>query len=37
MGRPSLIEAAAEKRGGRVEQTRISGRCVPVMAGSLEI
>jgi trans-2,3-dihydro-3-hydroxyanthranilate isomerase len=37
MGRPSLIEAAAEKRGGRVGQTRISGRCVPVMAGSLEI
>jgi len=37
MGRPSLIEAAAEKRGGRVEETRISGRCVAVMTGTIEI
>jgi predicted PhzF superfamily epimerase YddE/YHI9 len=37
MGRPSLIEAAAEKRAGRVEETRISGRCVAVMTGTIEI
>jgi trans-2,3-dihydro-3-hydroxyanthranilate isomerase len=37
MGRPSLIDAAAEKRGGRIEETRIAGRCVPVMRGSIEI
>ena len=37
MGRPSLMEASAEKRGGTVTETRIGGRCVPVMAGTLEI
>jgi trans-2,3-dihydro-3-hydroxyanthranilate isomerase len=37
MGRPSLLEASAEKRGGRVTQTRIGGRCVPVMRGTIEI
>jgi trans-2,3-dihydro-3-hydroxyanthranilate isomerase len=37
MGRPSLIEAAAEKRGGLVEETRISGRCVSIMVGMIEI
>jgi trans-2,3-dihydro-3-hydroxyanthranilate isomerase len=37
MGRPSLLEAAAEKRGGRVVSTRIGGRCVEVTAGSIEI
>jgi trans-2,3-dihydro-3-hydroxyanthranilate isomerase len=37
MGRPSRLEASAEKRGGRVMQTRIGGRCVPVMRGTIEI
>ena len=33
MGRPSLLEAKAEKRGGIVTATYIGGRCVPVMRG----
>jgi len=37
MGRPSLLEASAEKRGGVVVETRIGGRCVPVMAGTIEL
>jgi trans-2,3-dihydro-3-hydroxyanthranilate isomerase len=37
MGRPSLLEAAAEKRGGRVVETRIGGRCVAVMTGTIAI
>lgn len=37
MGRPSLIEASAEKQGGQVTQTRIGGRCVAVMQGTIEI
>jgi len=37
MGRPSLLDAVAEKRGGRVTQTRIGGMCVPVMRGHIEI
>ena len=37
MGRPSLLEASAEKRGGKVTETRIGGRCVPVMAGTISI
>ena len=37
IGRPSLLEAFAEKRGGRVAETRIGGRCVSVMAGTMEI
>jgi trans-2,3-dihydro-3-hydroxyanthranilate isomerase len=37
MGRPSLLEASAEKRGGRVIETRIGGRCVPVIAGTISI
>jgi len=37
MGRPSLMDAAAEKRSGRVEETRIAGRCVPVLRGLIEI
>lgn len=35
MGRPSLLEASAEKQEGRVTTTRIGGRCVPVMEGVL--
>ena len=37
MGRPSLLEAQAEKRGGVVTATYIGGRCVPVMSGSIDL
>jgi trans-2,3-dihydro-3-hydroxyanthranilate isomerase len=37
MGRPSLLDASAEKRAGSVVETRIGGRCVAVMAGTIEI
>jgi trans-2,3-dihydro-3-hydroxyanthranilate isomerase len=37
MGRPSLLHALAEKRGGKVIETRIGGHCVPVMAGTISI
>jgi trans-2,3-dihydro-3-hydroxyanthranilate isomerase len=37
MGRPSLLEAAAEKRNGRITEMRIGSRCVAVMRGSLEL
>ena len=35
MGRPSLLEATAEKREGEVVAT-IGGKCVPVMRGTLD-
>jgi trans-2,3-dihydro-3-hydroxyanthranilate isomerase len=37
MGRPSLLEASAVKHGGVVTETRIGGRCVPVMSGTIEV
>jgi trans-2,3-dihydro-3-hydroxyanthranilate isomerase len=37
MGRPSLLDASAEKRGGRVTEMRIGGRCVAVMSGTIEV
>ena len=37
MGRPSLLDASAEKRGGVVVETRIGGRCIPVMRGTIDI
>jgi trans-2,3-dihydro-3-hydroxyanthranilate isomerase len=37
MGRPSLLEAAAEKRNGRITEMRIGGRCVAMLRGSLEL
>jgi trans-2,3-dihydro-3-hydroxyanthranilate isomerase len=37
MGRPSLLEASAEKRDGRVTGMWIGGRCVPMMQGVLEL
>ena len=37
MGRPSLLEAVAEKRGGRNVETRIGGRCIAVMTGTIAI
>jgi len=37
MGRPSLLEAGAEKRGGEIVGLSIGGRCVPMMRGVLEV
>jgi trans-2,3-dihydro-3-hydroxyanthranilate isomerase len=37
MGRPSLMQALAEKRFGAVVATYIGGTCVPVMSGVIEI
>ena len=37
MGRPSLLEASAEKRGGTIVGMAIGGRCVPMMRGTLEV
>jgi trans-2,3-dihydro-3-hydroxyanthranilate isomerase len=37
MGRPSLLHAEAEKRGGVVTATTIGGRCVPVMSGMMDL
>lgn len=37
MGRPSLLEATAEKRINRLTGLWISGRCVPVMRGAIEV
>jgi trans-2,3-dihydro-3-hydroxyanthranilate isomerase len=37
MGRPSLLQAEAEKNNGIVTATYIGGRCVPVMSGTIEL
>jgi trans-2,3-dihydro-3-hydroxyanthranilate isomerase len=37
MGRPSLLEAGAEKRGGKLVGMWIGGRCVPMMRGVIEV
>jgi trans-2,3-dihydro-3-hydroxyanthranilate isomerase len=37
MGRPSILEASAEKKAGKVAATWIGGRCVPVMSGTIEL
>ncbi len=37
MGRPSVLEATAEKKGGKVVATYIGGRCVPMLSGSIEL
>jgi len=37
MGRPSLLEAAAEKKAGTVANMWIGGRCVTMMRGNLEL
>jgi trans-2,3-dihydro-3-hydroxyanthranilate isomerase len=37
MGRPSVLEAGAEKRGGKVIGMTLGGRCVPMMHGVLEV
>jgi trans-2,3-dihydro-3-hydroxyanthranilate isomerase len=35
MGRPSILQASAEKKGGKVVATYIGGRCVPMMSGEI--
>jgi trans-2,3-dihydro-3-hydroxyanthranilate isomerase len=37
MGRPSLLQAEAEKKDGVVTATLIGGRCVPVMSGTIDL
>jgi trans-2,3-dihydro-3-hydroxyanthranilate isomerase len=37
MGRPSVLQASAEKKAGRVIACYIGGRCVPMMSGVLDI
>jgi trans-2,3-dihydro-3-hydroxyanthranilate isomerase len=37
MGRASLLEAGAEKRGGEIIGMSIGGRCVPMTRGVLEV
>ncbi len=37
MGRPSLLEARAEKTAGVVTDSYIGGACVPVMRGTLDL
>ena len=37
MGRPSLLEASADKKAGEVTVMSIGGRCVPMMRGVLEL
>jgi len=37
MGRPSLLEADAEKRSGNIVSLSIGGHCVPMMRGTLEV
>jgi trans-2,3-dihydro-3-hydroxyanthranilate isomerase len=37
MGRPSILQAEAEKKNGIVTATFIGGRCVPVMSGSIDL
>jgi trans-2,3-dihydro-3-hydroxyanthranilate isomerase len=37
MGRPSLLEASADKRQGKITATYIGGACVPVMQGAFDL
>jgi trans-2,3-dihydro-3-hydroxyanthranilate isomerase len=37
MGRPSRLEALAEKTGGKVVRTHIGGTCMPMMQGVIDI
>jgi trans-2,3-dihydro-3-hydroxyanthranilate isomerase len=37
MGRPSILQACAEKRAGKVTATHIGGRCVEMMTGTIEL
>jgi trans-2,3-dihydro-3-hydroxyanthranilate isomerase len=37
MGRPSILEGTATKKAGRVVDTYIGGRCVPMLSGTIDI
>ena len=37
MGRPSILEAAAEKKAGKVTATTVGGRCVPMLNGEIDL
>jgi trans-2,3-dihydro-3-hydroxyanthranilate isomerase len=37
MGRPSMLQAEAEKKDGGVIATYIGGRCMPVMSGTMDL
>ena len=37
MGRPSILEASAEKKSGKVTATYIGGRCVPMLSGEIDL
>jgi trans-2,3-dihydro-3-hydroxyanthranilate isomerase len=37
MGRPSILNAAAEKKAGAVSATYIGGRCVPMLKGTIDL
>jgi len=37
MGRPSLIETAADVAGGTVTAIRVGGACAVVMRGEIEV
>ncbi len=37
MGRPSVLEAMAEKKAGKVTATYIGGRCVPMLSGETDL
>lgn len=37
MGRRSILEASAEKKAGRVVDTYIGGRCVPMLKGTIDL
>jgi trans-2,3-dihydro-3-hydroxyanthranilate isomerase len=37
MGRPSILEAMAEKKAGQVRATYIGGRCVPMLSGEIDL
>jgi trans-2,3-dihydro-3-hydroxyanthranilate isomerase len=37
MGRPSALEAFAEKRDGKIVALSIGGHCVPMMRGTLDV
>jgi trans-2,3-dihydro-3-hydroxyanthranilate isomerase len=37
MGRPSILQACAEKKAGKVTATYIGGRCVEMMSGTIEV
>jgi trans-2,3-dihydro-3-hydroxyanthranilate isomerase len=37
MGRPSVLDATAEKKAGRIVATYIGGGCVPMLSGTIDL